>query len=257
VGAVHQLIVKGFYNHGWTTTHTDKIKVKQSVPAGYYGWMDMASPVTSIRADYTITLGNQTYEVPSVTVTIPAEGSLDTPLVIAHTRPIADPATACAGATQPIELPSMVSPTLGGVYRIGLRDHNRRVISAGADGADRRLKLTAFDTKMRDQEWEFDELPANPNDFMIRNAANPLLCLDQNVATHALITHACKTGSEADVANQLWTASYDPATNAYALISAINNKGVVAADSKPGSALSNQPDPSETLGRWEFLADGN
>jgi hypothetical protein len=62
---------------------------------------------------------------------------------------------------------------------------------AGTGATDTQLKLAGANKSDLNQEWDFDGLPNHPNEFLIRNAGNPLLCLDQVVADHKLVINSC------------------------------------------------------------------
>jgi hypothetical protein len=251
-----QLVGKAYTKHTWADSQTSKVRYKLLIPSGDFGWMESAPPVTNIRADYKIQLGNQTYAIPAVTVSTPTIGELDKPLVIARVQKIVNPEQACKGRNEPISLPPTVSPALGAILRIGLSGHNQRVISAGDGSSSAALKLVEVKSGDLAQAWEFDELPGHPGDFLLRNAANPQVCLDQDVDFGHPILYSCKKGNENDVANQLWSMEFDPATNSYRLVSAINGRSIVSAAKESGSTLSMAAHPAAELGRWEFAAIG-
>jgi hypothetical protein len=250
-----KLVATAYLSHEWASDHSTTTEFRLSVPAHSYGWMERATPMESIRADYVAEIGNQRYEIPAVTVTTPASGHLANGMAIARTVKIPADSKVCDDDGDPKPLPIPTNPSLGQTFRIGLRGANTRRIAAG-ETADVPLKLAASDTADRRQQWRFDELPGSEGYFLIRSVQDPERCLDQEVSLQTVIVHKCKNGSESDVGNQLWSVVFDPETNAYQLVSKINGREVIAAGNGVGSNVNVSEPARGDYRRWEFTRVG-
>jgi hypothetical protein len=249
LGAGFKAVAKTYYKHTWSETHATTLKYSIAVPAYHYGWIERATPVANVRADYVVTAGNQTFVIPQVTMTAPATGARQVGVVIGRTYPIPDPETACRDGSVNVAVPK--PPIVGGTFVIGLDGMNQRVIAAsGGQGA---VTLAKAKTGDPTQQWEFSELPGREGAFQIRNVANGNLCLDQDLGAGGLIAYPC-WAEPAD--NQLWHVALDPARNSYQITSLTNDYGVEAGSGEDGAAMRMVSAPSTALGRWEFQSTG-
>ena len=249
VAKVLKVVLTAYYKHTWTDTTTDSKAYTVDVPPGYYGWMERSMTMQDVRAEYVVTAGNQTYEIPSVTVSAPAAGNPAGGVAVARAVPIPASSGACNDRSTGGLLPMPAAPRVGKSYSIGIGTANQRVITAGSSP----LRVTSYAAGTTGQQWEFTEPPGHEGHFQIRSvASSPDKCLANDVATKTLTTSDCQSG----VATQRWSVELDPATSSYKPVSAENGRQPEAASTAVDAVIAMSASPNTALGRWEFRVTG-
>jgi phosphohistidine phosphatase len=149
-----------------------------TVAPGEYGWIATAQRMQNVTADFHVTLGNQTYDVPNVTARAPMTSDSSN-VYVTKTEKIDDKAGVCSGKDGASFLqPSPVAPVAGGLYNIAVSGSNQRVLSAPNRSRDAVQLELGQSSDGRNQPWRFIESPANADYFEVQSDNNPKLCLD-------------------------------------------------------------------------------
>ncbi len=199
------------YQHAWAESHSVTKTVTITVAPGEYGWIATAQRMQNVTADFHVTLGNQTYDVPNVTVSAPmtSDGSN---VYVTKTEKIDDKAGVCSGKDGASFLqPSPVAPVAGGLYNIAVAGSNQRVLSAPNSSRDAVQLELGQSSDGRNQQWRFIESPANADYFEVQSDNNPKLCLDlSGTDGKSILQWPC---SHTD--NELWSVTYDPTNRGF------------------------------------------
>ena len=66
IAGIVDAFVTGSYGHSWSTGHSFTTGVVNTVPAGYYGEITTIAPMIGDTGDFTITMGNTTWNLQGV-----------------------------------------------------------------------------------------------------------------------------------------------------------------------------------------------
>jgi hypothetical protein len=246
-----KLVLKASYSHTWSESHEELTTATLSIPSGYWGWLERGTAMQNVRADYQATAGNQTYVIPSVTVSAPAVNGAGLARMVAHAYPVPNRAAVCNGRDEGIRLTVPINPKAGLSYRIGISGANQYVISGGGTEGSK-VRTAQSNGRALEQQWQFGAIPGYEA-FQVRNVADPDLCLGTSEATGSnVINVACETGDSATLPRQLWTVVFDPDTAGYKLVSLNNGEAIVASEKSDGTTLTTSAHPPTLTGHWLF-----
>jgi hypothetical protein len=203
------------YSRAWTNSRTTSRSVTLNVPAGSYGWIDLAQKVQTVRGSFRIHIGNQTYDINDFAVSAPLSADGDESKFSTYrvkSEQIPQDSRVCTGhgggeffKDSPLDVAD------GATFTIGIKGSNQRVVTVpGAVGTETQLELAQNENKAN-QQWIFVK---DGDDFQIRSEAHPKMCLWADHNSWQVTQHAC--GSQRN--DEYWDVAYDPDQGGYRLI---------------------------------------